>query len=321
MQPNWTRRLLPIACGLSVLGIATACVPSVPSAGFAGRVDIGAGRAGRRMYLECRGTGLPTVVLVAGLRASADDWDTPVAASPTVFAGVARVTRVCAYDRPGTPVGEHPSRSDPVRQPTTAADAVGDLHSLLAAAHEPAPYVLVGHSYGGLIAKLYAQTYPHDAAGLVLVDALTEGLQDAETSAQWATQRVLIEGNIADSVTLYPALERIDPDRSFDQVRAAPPLQPLPLIVLSADQPWGPQIPALIANGTLPPGIPHDAGYVTDAAQKVAQDRLAALVPGALHISRTGSGHDIHKEQPRLVTDAIITVVNAFRAGRTTLAP
>jgi pimeloyl-ACP methyl ester carboxylesterase len=292
--------------------------PAAPgSAEFAGLIDIG---GGRKMYLECRGTGSPTVVLVAGLKASAADWNSAEAAAPTVFSGVANVTRVCAYDRPGTPVGEQPSRSDPVRQPTTAADAIGDLHALLVAAHEPAPYVLVGHSYGGLIAKLYARTYPHDAAGLVLVDALSEGLQEAETPKQWAMQRILMEGDTEKSRALYWALERIDPDRSFDQVRAEPPLNPLPLIVLSADRPWGPQIPALIAEGTLPADVPADFGYITDAAQKEAQDRLAVLVPGARHITNTHSGHEIHKEQPGLVTDAIIDVVDAVRAGKTSFA-
>ena len=97
------------------------------SADFAGLVDIG---GGRKMYLECRGTGSPTVVLVSGLRGSAEDWNIAEKPSPTVFAEVAKFTRVCAYDRPGTPVGEKPSRSDPVRQPTTAGDAVADLHAL-----------------------------------------------------------------------------------------------------------------------------------------------------------------------------------------------
>ena len=310
-------RLVPIAIGLSIFATAAAPAQSAAAGDFTSSVDVG---GGRKMYLECRGAGSPTVVLVAGLKASADDWDGAEGTTPTVFSRVAKVTRVCAYDRPGTPVGEQPSRSDPVRQPTTAADAALDLHALLGAAHEPAPYVLVGHSYGGLIAKLYARTYPHDAAGLVLVDALTEGLQEAETPKQWATQRVLMEGAIGESLALYPALERIDPDRSFDQVRAAPPLKPLPLIVLSADRPWGPQVPALIANGTLPADVPADFGYITDAAQKKAQDRLAALVPGARHITNTNSGHEIHKEQPALVTDAIIDVVDAVRAGKTSLA-
>jgi pimeloyl-ACP methyl ester carboxylesterase len=81
--------------------------------------------------------------------------------------------------------------------------------------------VLVGHSYGGLVVRLYASTYPEDVSGLVLVDALTEGLRDAETPEQWAIQRKLTEGDIWKSLVLYPALERY---RSFDQVRAAPPL-------------------------------------------------------------------------------------------------
>jgi pimeloyl-ACP methyl ester carboxylesterase len=89
------------------------------------------------MYLECRGTGAPTVVLVGGLRASADDWSLADKSALAVFSEVAKFTRVCAYDRPGTPVAEKPSRSDPVPQPTTAGDAVADLHALLAAAGEP----------------------------------------------------------------------------------------------------------------------------------------------------------------------------------------
>ena len=72
---------------------------------------------------------------------------------------------------------------------------------------------------------------PKEVSGLVLVDALSEGLQDAETPEQWAIQRKLIEGDVRESVALYPALERIDVDRSFDQIRAAPPLRPIPLVV------------------------------------------------------------------------------------------
>jgi pimeloyl-ACP methyl ester carboxylesterase len=210
----------------------------------AGLVDIG---GGRKMYLECRGTGSPTVVLASGLKGSADDWNVTEKPAPTVYAAVAEFTRVCAYDRPGTPVGEKPSRSDPVPQPTTAGDAIADLHALLRAAGEAGPYVLVGHSYGGLVVRLYASTYPEDVSGLVIVDALSEGLRDAETPEQWAIQRILMDGDIKESLAMYPDLERVDWDRSFDQVRTAPPLHPLPLVVLSADRPWGPQVPSMIA--------------------------------------------------------------------------
>jgi pimeloyl-ACP methyl ester carboxylesterase len=268
------------------------------------------------MYLKCSGKGSPTVVFVGGLRASADDWDISDKSKPTVFTGVGKFTRVCACDRPGTPVGEKPSRSDPVPQPTTPKDAVADLHALLGAAGEAGPYVLVGQSYGGLIVRLYASTYPKEVSGLVLIDALTEGLQDAETPEQWPIQRKLIEGDVHEGVALYPALERIDVDRSFNQIRAAPPLRSIPLVVLSADRPWGPQVPPMIAAGELSADIPSDFGYVTDAAQKKAQERLAKLVPNAKHITKTNSGHEIHKEQPQLVIDAIRAVVEAVRSGK-----
>ena len=284
---------------------------------FARSVDIG---GGRKMYLKCSGRGSPTVILVGGLRASADDWDISDKSKPTVFTGVEKFTRVCAFDRPGTPVGEKPSRSDPVSQPTSAKDAVADLHSLLSAAGEAGPCVLVGHSYGGLIVRLYASTYPMEVSGLVLIDALSEGLQDAETPEQWAIQRNLIEGDVRESVALYPALERIDVDRSLKQIRAAPPLRSVPLVVLSADRPWGPQVPSMIAAGKLPADIPPDFGYVTDAAQKKAQERLAKLVPNEKHITNTSSGHEIHKEQPQLVISAIREVVEAVRSGRRQLA-
>ncbi|MCP9800728.1 alpha/beta fold hydrolase [Synechococcus sp. RedBA-s] len=282
------------------------------NADIAGLVTIG---GGRKMYMECRGTGSPVVVLVAGLKGSTEDWKSTKRSEPTVFSGVSKVTRVCAYDRPGTPVGEKPSRSDPVPQPTTAADAVADLHALLNVSGEAGPYVLVGHSYGGLVVRLYASTYPKEVSGLVLVDALAEGLRDAETPEQWSIQRRLMEGEIRESLLLYPALERIDPDHSFDQIRAASGLRSLPLIVLSADRAWGPQLPSMIAAGLLPADVPPDFGYVTDAAQKKAQKRLAELVPQAKHISNTNSGHDIHKEQPQLVINAIREVMKAVRRG------
>ena len=306
-------RLYVLLIAVVLLADSLAVAVGAETGNFAGLVDIG---GGRKMYLKCSGKGSPTVVLVGGLRASADDWDISDKSKPTVFSEVGKFTRVCACDRPGTPVGEKPSRSDAVPQPTTAKDAVADLHALLSAAREAGPYVLVGHSYGGLIVRLYASTYPKEVSGLVLVDALSDGLQDAETPQQWTIQRKLIEGDVHEGVALYPALERIDVDRSFNQIRAAPPLRSIPLVVLSADRPWGPQVPPMIAAGKLSADTPPDFGYVTDAAQKKAHERLAKLVPNGKHITNTNSGHEIHKEQPQLVIDAIREVVEAVRSGR-----
>ena len=72
----------------------------------------------------------------------------------------------------------------------------------------------------------------------------------------------------------------------------------------------------MIAAGKLPADIPADFGYVTDAAQKKAQERLAKLVLNEKHITNTNSGHEIHKEQPQLVIDAIREVVEAVRSGK-----
>ena len=300
--------------------LLAAVAPSVaPAAETAGSVDIG---GGRKMYMECRGAGAPAVVIVAGGKAAADDWTETVApGAPNVFDAIGAFTEVCAYDRPGTPVGEKPSRSDPAPQPRTAGDAVADLHALLSAAGIATPLVLVGHSYGGLVVRLYARTYPDDVAGMVLVDALSEGLREAETPEEWAHQRVILEGDLTETLKIYPEIERDETDRSFDQLLAAPPMRPMPLVVLSADHPWGPLVPGLIADGSLPPDTPPDVGYVTDRAQKVAQAELAASVPGARHVTKTDSGHEIHKDQPQLVIDSIRDVVDAVRAGRTELTP
>jgi pimeloyl-ACP methyl ester carboxylesterase len=303
---------LCLLLALLSIGPCAVAANAAASRDFAGVVDIG---GDRKMYLTCRGAGFPTVVLVAGQRGSAEEWSVTEKSTAAVFPEVAKFTRVCAYDRPGTPVGDAQSRSDPASQPTTARDAVADLHALLTAAGEVGAAVLVGHSYGGLVVRLHASLYPDEVSGLVLIDALSEWLRELETPQQWVVQRRLIEGDVRESLVLYPALERIDVDRSFDQIRVAPPLRPLPLIVLSADRPWGPQIPSMIAAGKLPADIPPGFGYVTDAAQQQAQDQLAKLAPNAKHIASTDSGHEIQKEQPQLVVDAIREMVEAVHNG------
>jgi pimeloyl-ACP methyl ester carboxylesterase len=294
--------------------LASVALPALAADGdVAGTVDVG---DGRRMYLECRGTGSPTVLVVPGGKAAADDW---TEASP-VFAEVATFTRVCAYDRPGTPLADgSPSRSDPAPMPTTAAASVADLRALVGASEIGTPFVIVGHSYGGLVVRLYAMTWPNDVAGMVLVDALSEFLRAAETPEEWRWQKIILDGDMTESLKVYPDLERADADAGFDQMLAAPPLPPMPLVVLSADQPWGPLVPGFIADGLLAADTPPDVGYVTDRAQKVAQAQLAALVPGARHVTKTDSGHNIHRDNPQLVTDAIREVVDTVRAGRTAL--
>src|SRR5829696_5271949 len=193
--------------------------PVVPSGEFAGLVDIG---GGRRMYLECRGAGSPTVILEAGYGNDADNWDTvglPAGSEQTaVLPGVAAFTRVCAYDRPGTILDpEHPSRSDPVSMPRDAVAMVADLHALLSGAAIPGPYVLAGHSFGGLIIRLYAATYPDDVVGMVLIDAAHEDYYD-EVEAVLAAAQLAASTPTPDELTGDPDFERIDIDASTTAV-------------------------------------------------------------------------------------------------------
>ncbi|CAA9573298.1 MAG: hypothetical protein AVDCRST_MAG86-1898 [uncultured Truepera sp.] len=275
-------------------------------ADFAGLVDIG---GGRRLYLECRGTGSPTVVLVSGLGDGADIWNVtsdPENERPTVFAEVATFTRVCAYDRPSTSTATGgPGRSTPVPQPTSAKAAAADLGALLTASGEPGPYLLAGHSYGGPIIRLYASAHPADVAGLVLVDALSEDLQNGLTP----TQRALFEA--MNTPAADTDAEVLDLQATFQQLRESPPVPPVPVIVLTADRP---QLTAeLLASGQLPAGVDQEFADALWAAQLAAQDKLARMFPGAEHITNTNSTHYIHLDNPQLVTDSIRQVVDAVR--------
>ena len=143
-----------------------------------------------------------------------DDLLQPDRPRTMVLPGVAAGTRVCAYERPGTAAllddALRPSRSDPVPIPRTAPAVVADLHALLRAAGVPGPYVLVGHSLGGLFVRLYAATYPEEVAGLVLVDAWSETLEQRLTPTQWAAYVRLERRSRRRSSRRYPDLETLD---------------------------------------------------------------------------------------------------------------
>jgi pimeloyl-ACP methyl ester carboxylesterase len=261
------------------------------------------------------------VLLEAGFRTRADLWSDdliqPEAPRTMTFPGVAAFTRVCAYDRPGTTtVIENallPSRSDPAVMPRTAAESVYDLHALLAAADVSAPYVLVGHSYGGMLMRLYASTYPDEVVGMVLVDAFSEGLEAQMTAEQWTAYAEIFQP-VPEALAGYPDLEFTDLDTSVSQVRdetEATPLPPcpqapgvpFPLVVLSRGRPM--TMPADLPGGLTGEGL--------ERAWTVEQDLLAALVPGARHVIARESEHYIQLQQPELVIAAVQQVVEAVR--------
>ncbi len=128
-------------------------------------IALGADFRGVSLNLNCSGQGTPTVILDSGLGVPAAGWD-------LVIPEVAKFTRVCSYDR----AGYGWSSAGPM--PRTSEQIVKELHALLEASGEKAPYVLVGHSFGGFNVRVYAGKYPADVAGMVLVDTSHEDQND-----------------------------------------------------------------------------------------------------------------------------------------------
>jgi pimeloyl-ACP methyl ester carboxylesterase len=282
---------------------------------FSGRVEIA---PGREVYVECRGEGSPTVVLIAGKGNGAADWHQvlgatdPVRDLPTdevlagkgrfhdskraVYPTIARSTRVCSYDRPNTRTdGKH--TSTPREQPHAVDEDVADLHRVLEQIDAAEPIVLVAHSYGGFVAELYARTYPDQVGGLVMVDAGSSYVAravDAGKLAVWdRTNRIAAPGQ--ESVEIGDAIAQLD---------AAPPLRPMPSIVLTADK------------GLRDDLQPPDADTsVTFDDWIVGQELLAAGLD-AKHVTETDSGHNIYLYSPRLVSTAIREVVADVRDHR-----
>lgn len=147
------RSVLVIALALVVSGCGSDSPPDLSSGK---KVDMG----GWALYIQCQGSGSPTVVLDAGLDDGHVIWK-------RIEPVLARKTRTCSYDRSG--VGDSDIRpSEPAV--VSAEQVVDELHELLAKAEVDGPHVLVAHSLGGLNARLYAARHPDDLAGIVFVD-------------------------------------------------------------------------------------------------------------------------------------------------------
>src|SRR3954451_15791966 len=158
---------------IAILALAGASYEAIAATGDARHyppagqlVDVG----GFRLHIDCVGTGSPTVVLDAGLGGSSLDWS-------LVQSELGRSTRVCAYDRAGM------GWSDPGPQPRTPGQIARELHTLLTNAGIAGPYVLVGHSLAGKNVRLFALQHPDQVAGMVLVDARSEYVDDHTSAA------------------------------------------------------------------------------------------------------------------------------------------
>jgi pimeloyl-ACP methyl ester carboxylesterase len=276
MAPR-TRILVGGVAVVSLVAIAVAAAVALRGGGATYAV------MGRQMYLGCEGSGSPVVVLEAGLGGDHHVWDGIVPA-------IAAVTRVCAYDRAGI------GRSEPADGSRTALTVVDDLANLLDVADVPGPYVLAGHSFGGLTSERFAEQHPDLIAGLVLIEP-----SHPRDGTRW--QEVLTAEQWADVQSLW---------------RDTP--EPIDFVLVVQDpEPLGPipPVPLTVITATKSLDVLCDRGLPCEALASAGRDHSAEYVA----LSATGrrveapTGHNVHLEDPKLVIDEVIRVVEAVRLG------
>ena len=225
----------------------------------------------RRLSIDCDGdrSQRETVVLIAGQGRTSQDW-------ARVQPAVSGFARVCSYDRAGS--GE----SDKVDQPQSIDEIVDDLHRLLNAAGEKAPYILVGHSIAGIYCRRYAMRFPRDVAGFLFLDSSHE-------EQIWRLHEVDPKG---------PTPSGGRDDIFLVQGRRLDWHTNAPLIVIAQGKP-GPPIPQLTAE--------QNAGF--GRVWRELQQDLATRSPKGQFRVADQSGHFIQIDQPELVVQAIRDLV------------
>ena len=238
-------------------------------------IDVG----GHRLHLYCTGSGSPTVVLEPGHGGSSSDfgWITPA---------VARETRVCVYDRAGR------GWSDATDGPQDGAHIAADLHTLLERAHVPGPYVLAGHSFGGLYIQSFAAQFPDLVAGMVLLDSTAPNpgsAQPTDTESYSLLRRVAVllpaAAHLGAGRLLNPISYGTLPPRSRDEARAnsatarhlASWIEELLAASASANQ------ASLLTDLDGKPLIVLTADTGNDAKWQPAQEHMATLSTNSVH--------------------------------------
>ena len=251
-------------------------------------VDIG----DRSLFIDCRGTGSPTVILESGLTADASWWN-------DVIDPIAESTRVCAYDRANN------GQSDPIG-PHTGDRSVSDLVELLAARDIEPPYVLVAWSFGGPIARLFAARHPDDVAGMVLVDTDPADYRslgspfvpdDVRERSYWASENE----------------EKLDLDGTLALTRAESTpgsFDPHPLVILTPSVPNSGNIGEGGSQGLPGPRIAE-----LDELYLRLQEEMRDLSSNSRFVLVDDTGHCIMCDQPQLVIDAVRDVIDAARTG------
>lgn len=206
---------------------------------------------------------------------------------------LARTTRTCSYDRAG--LGGSPAIPGSLRD---ASDELADLERLLTHADLEPPYVLVGHSYGGLLAQLYAHRHTPEVAGVVLVDAVHPDWRDRA----WASIPSTAE---LDGLrpTYSPLVRDVDLSAGEALARRVRSLGAMRLAVVTAGHPGSPLVP---------PSFERSLGTLWDSMQR----KLAKLSSDSMHVVAVNSDHVVQSPltgQPAVVLRAVRAIVDAYR--------
>ena len=288
---------------------------------------------GHLMHIHCVGSGSPTVLIDAGNGSFSVEW-TPIQE------GLRQVTHTCTYDRPGYGW----SATGP--QPRDGMQIVSELHALLQAAGEPGPYLLVGHSLGGVHVRIYARLYPGEVAGMVLIDSAYPLTISPEFTQQMRTSIGFYQ--VMDLLTRSGILRLLGPLGGQDSLpataRKLPPelqetyvnllldpaqyataiseMEKLPLTFLQADQlmqgdpPLG-DLPLIVLTAGLMPAPGSTPFNETDLPVPEQQTRLQLELAGLSSQGEqrviAGSGHSVHLDAPAEVIRAIHDLVEKIR--------
>jgi pimeloyl-ACP methyl ester carboxylesterase len=277
-------------------------------------IDVG----GHRLHLSCTGSGSPTVVLQpgGGDMSSALGWIAPA---------VARDTRVCVYDRAGR------GWSEPADTPQDGTQIATDLHTLLQRGHVPGPYVLAGHSFGGLYVLAFAARYPNEVAGLVLVDSTapkTAAKPGAASPGDAGSYDVMGRASALVSISARVGLARLYgltdygslPPRSRDEVRASNATAGSVRSTIDEYVQANASMEQAASLGDFAdkPLVVLTAGSGSAAAHLAAQNHLATLSTNSVHRVIDGAGHApliMEEKFAAATTQAILDVVSSVRSA------